>query len=750
VLDSELKEEIQQGYRQFLSSNKLNPRLGQKQMIAAIANGLGEIEEDDAGNRTSDNGICVVEAGTGTGKTIAYLLSTLPIARKLGKQVVVATGTVALQEQLVNRDIPSLLKSAGWGSGKSSGDGYSIALAKGRGRYLCPLRLEQCLDTATAKDSGAFLFEDEITFNPTSHIIASYRAMDKELKQESWAGDRDSWPESIDDVDWQPLTVDRRQCTGRRCRYIRECCFFKARDELEESECIVANHDLVMADLALGGGVILPAPENTIYIFDEGHRISATALNHFSGQCRLKSTINWLSRIQKQIAGQLPLLVNTPDMANRLEKIADIASASEKLLGISYPLFEKFLDQNDTDNGSRETRGANNFGGPSDDIRWVFPGGDPGDEVREMAEHISEHLSTLISLLDTLSNQIGEAMDEPHYPLPRVDLEQLFQQVGVWQSRVEGTQRLWQSYSQSDAHSGSKNDSKSSYDEKPNRGTKSPNARWLTLEEGAGGNMDIRLSASPTDAGSIFQANLWQRCFGAVVTSATLRTLGSFSNFQQRCGLPEYAQCTAVEGAFDFARVGVLSVPDIGVDPSDARGHTDALIEKIPELINWDEGSLVLFSSRRQMDLVCEQLPAEYLDRVLVQGQWGNQEIVRRHKEGIDQGKGSAIFGLASFAEGMDFPGDYCRHVIIAKIPFAVPDDPVYSTLSEWLEQKGSNPFMDLMLPDASLRLHQACGRLIRTETDTGRVTILDRRIITKRYGKQLLADLPPFGRDFS
>jgi len=741
VLDSELKDEIQQGYRQFLASNGLRPRLGQKQMIAAIANGLGQIEEDDEGDRTSENGICVVEAGTGTGKTIAYLLSILPIARQLGKQVVVATGTVALQEQLVHRDIPSLLKSAGWD--------YSVSLAKGRGRYLCPLRLEQCLDAATAKDSGAFLFEDEITFNPASHIIASYRAMDKELKQESWPGDRDSWPEAIDDVDWQPLTVDRRQCTGRRCRYIRECCFFKARDELEESECIVANHDLVMADLALGGGVILPAPENTIYIFDEGHRISATALNHFAGQCRLKSTINWLGRMQKQISGQSPLLVNTPDLAQRIDKVAGAASASEKLLGLSYPLFEKLLDQQE----SSDQGGAKGYKGMADeDVRWCFPGGDPGDEVREMAEHISEHLSTLVSLLDTLSNQVGEAMDEPHFPLPRVDLEQLFQQVGIWQSRVEGTQRLWQSYAQSDSSSNknsSSNNSNGVSSKSSGRGLGSPSARWLTLEQGVGGNMDIRLSASPTDAGTIFQANLWQRCYGAVITSATLRTLGSFNNFQQRCGLPEYAQCTAVEGAFDFANVGVLSVPDIGVDPSDARGHTDALIEKIPELIEWDEGSLVLFSSRRQMDLVCEQLPVKYLDRVLVQGQWGNQEIVRRHKEAIDQGNGSVIFGLASFAEGMDFPGDYCRHVIIAKIPFAVPDDPVYSTLSEWIEQQGSNPFMDLMLPDASLRLHQACGRLIRTETDTGRVTILDRRIITKRYGKQLLADLPPFGRDF-
>ena len=263
-------------------------------------------------------------------------------------------------------------------------------------------------------------------------------------------------------------------------------------------------------------------------------------------------------------------------------------------------------------------------------------------------------------------------MDEPHYPLPRVDLEQLFQQVGVWQGRIEGAQRLWQSYSQSDS---CRSDDDSGYEYSSEGSLKSPNARWLTLEQGVGGNMDIRLSASPTDAGGIFQANLWQRCFAAVITSATLRTLGSFSNYQQRCGLPKYAQCTAVAGAFDFANAGILSVPDIGVDPSDARGHTDALIEKIPELIDWDEGSLVLFSSRKQMDLVCEQLPAKYLDRVLVQGQWGNQEIVRRHKESIDEGEGSAIFGLASFAEGMDFPGDYCRHVIIAKIPFAVPDD---------------------------------------------------------------------------
>lgn len=722
ALSPELKDEIQRGYREFLSSKALRPRLGQKQMIAAIAKGLGEIEEDDDGNRRSENGICVVEAGTGTGKTIAYLLAALPIARAQGKTVVVATGTVALQEQLVHRDIPDLLKSAGWD--------YSVSLAKGRGRYLCPLRLEQCLDTATVKDSGAFLFEDEVGFNPTAPIIASYRAMDDALKQGDWAGDKDSWPEVLADEDWRPLTVDRRQCTGRRCRYIRECCFFKARDELEESECIVANHDLVMADLALGGGVILPSPENTIYIFDEGHRIAATALNHFAGQCRLKSTVSWLGRLQKQMTGSLPILVNTPDLSQRVEKVASVANAAEKLLGLSYPLLEKILDQQTVD---------------GDDVRWVFPGGDPGEEVREMAEHIAEQLSVLMTTLDMLSTRLGEAMDEAHFPIPRVDLEQLFQQVGIWLGRVEGVQKLWQNYAASDSDQGDKNTTESHQ----HKGGGSPHARWLSLETGVGGNSDIRLSASPTDAGSIFATHLWHRCYATIITSATLRTLGSFENFRQRCGLPVETACSAVQGAFDYARAGVIAVPDIGADPSDARAHTEALIEQLPALIDWGEGTLVLFSSRRQMELVYDRLSEQQLDRVLVQGQWGNQEIVRRHKAAIDDGEGSVIFGLASFAEGMDFPGDYCRHVIIAKIPFAVPDDPVYSTLSEWLQLKGGNPFMDLMLPDASLRLHQACGRLIRTETDTGRVTILDRRIITKRYGSQLLVDLPPFRQDF-
>jgi ATP-dependent DNA helicase DinG len=182
-------------------------------------------------------------------------------------------------------------------------------------------------------------------------------------------------------------------------------------------------------------------------------------------------------------------------------------------------------------------------------------------------------------------------------------------------------------------------------------------------------------------------------------------------------------------------------------DPGDAQAHTEAMIKLLPSILNQDEGSLVLFSSRRQMQDVYHGLNGEFGGRILMQGDHSKQEILRRHKAAIDESRGSVIFGLASFAEGVDLPGDYCRHVVIAKIPFAVPDSPLEAALAEWVEAQGRNAFMEISVPDAALRLIQASGRLLRTEEDSGRVTLMDRRIMTKRYGRAILDSLPPFQR---
>ena len=153
----------------------------------------------------------------------------------------------------------------------------------------------------------------------------------------------------------------------------------------------------------------------------------------------------------------------------------------------------------------------------------------------------------------------------------------------------------------------------------------------------------------------------------------------------------------------------------------------------------------MLFTSWRQMLRVYDSILETFRERVLIQGEFSKMEILKRHRAVVDRGDPSCIFGLASFAEGVDLPGDYCRHVVIAKIPFSVPDEPVDATLSEWIEEKGGNAFYEVMLPNAAIRVVQAAGRLLRTETDKGTVTILDRRVVSKPYGKVILNSLPPF-----
>ena len=192
----------------------------------------------------------------------------------------------------------------------------------------------------------------------------------------------------------------------------------------------------------------------------------------------------------------------------------------------------------------------------------------------------------------------------------------------------------------------------------------------------------------------------------------------------------------------------MLRVPDLRADPRDSEAHTQAIVRDLPAMLEGAQGSLVLFSSRRQMRDVFAGVDLEWRKRVLLQGELSRQATLAKHREQIDKDQVSVLFGLASFAEGIDLPGAYCQHVVIAKIPFAVPDDPVEAALAEWIEARGGNPFMEIAVPDASLRLVQACGRLLRNEQDTGSITLLDRRLVTQRYGKAILNSLPPFRRE--
>ena len=696
MLEQSIKETIQQGYRQFLKSRDLKPRLGQKQMIAAIANSLGHSD--------ADKRLGVIEAGTGTGKTVGYLLSALPIARAKEKTVVVATGTIALQEQLILKDIPDLLEASGWN--------HQVALVKGRGRYVCNMRLEQCLDAIKSKEAGLFLFEDEMPFNPNAQSEALYQELSESLENNSWDGDRDAWDTRIPDIDWQTLTVDHRQCTGRRCQFVDQCPFFKARAELEEADCIVANHDLVMADLALGGGAILPPPEDCIYIFDEGHRLGETAVKHFGAQCRINTTLNWLERVPKQLKGQTPVFEKDKTIIDMLPRIDSGANEIVALLTTCYPQFQAYLDNLEDD---RQL--------------YRFPQGDVGEGTRELAQNISALTSRWIGRVELLRDTLNEALTDRDYAVPIPDIELFYQQVGSWLTKGENLLALWDRLKQQlTSHA-------------------VPLACWLRLDDSGSGNLDIAINASPIQATEILREQLWGSCYGAVITSATLRSLGNFNTLKRETGIPDSAQFLSVAGAFNYAEAATLSVPKDCVEGNAIYEHTDYITDNLAHMVEKKAGTLVLFSSRRQMDEVFDRLDADLQKICLVQGKYSNREMVRLHKERVDQGKTSVLVGLASFAEGVDLPGDYCKHVIIAKLPFMVPDDPLHEALSEWIEDKGGNSFFDIALPIASLRLIQACGRLLRTESDAGTVTILDKRLITKRYGGQLIDALPPFRR---
>ena len=199
-----------------------------------------------------------------------------------------------------------------------------------------------------------------------------------------------------------------------------------------------------------------------------------------------------------------------------------------------------------------------------------------------------------------------------------------------------------------------------------------------------------------------------------------------------------------MEHAFDHSR-SVLTVPAMRSDPKRPDEHTREIITLLPRIMKPEEGTLALFTSRKQQEEVAKAMPEAWRRRLLIQDTLPRAELLEKHAAAIGRGEGSVIFGLASFAEGIDLPGRLCEHVVIAKIPFAVPTGPVEQTLAEWVTSLGRNPFLDLAVPDAAIRLVQMAGRLLRTETDTGRVTLLDTRLFTARYGDYLLKSLPPF-----
>lgn len=669
-------------------------------MVAQVARTLGGIAANEKGERQSEGHLCVIEAGTGTGKTMAYLLSAIPIAAAQGKSLVLSTATVALQEQLLHKDLPA--------AAALLGGQINYLLAKGRGRYFCISQAERLLESQQSLGQMA-LYEDEVELRLDPEDVALYHQLLDQFAAGRWDGDRDSLAEELEEPRWQRLTSDHTRCTNRRCSNFSVCPFYKARDLMDKADIVVANHDLVLADLSLGGGAILPDPAATIYVFDEAHHLASKATGHFSYSMRVRASSRWLKSTRRLLDQMLEECGQAASLVNYVERMLPHRDELERLLGELNDQLKLMLS------------------GQTD--RYRFPNGLVPDALSIQAKALADAAERWMLKAEQIVDVLKEGLDGGVPEIDKTAAERWYPKMGQLWMRAQHMYWLCQSYA------------------KPDPEGAAPTARWIALIEAADG-MDFECRSSPVSAADTLQEHLWKHCYGAVLTSATMTALGRFDRIVADLGLPADVICERLPSPFDYANAAVLKVPKMQADPSNPDDHGAEVIHFLNGRLHESTATLVLFSSWRQMRATLEQLDAALREKVLAQGDFTKNEIIRRHRQAIDDGQHSVIFGLASFAEGVDLPGRYLTEVIITKLPFGVPDDPVDATMAEWIEQKGGNAFNEWTVPEASIRLTQAAGRLLRTEQDRGQIILLDRRVVTRRYGRQLLDALPPFRRE--
>ena len=358
--------------------------------------------------------------------------------------------------------------------------------------------------------------------------------------------------------------------------------------------------------------------------------------------------------------------------------------------------------------------------------------------LKNWAEDCNELSKKSLSHLNKLYSGLIEAVKDGDTQMYLA--EPVLSEAGFMLQRLENLQALWQMYAKTDSEKAA------------------PMARWIEKQEPSKGNarQDYLMCASPIEVGFTLEDKLWSKCEGAVLCSATLLALNSFDHFRFQAGLKnnDGSQYQQVTSPFDYQNNAQLVIAKMDYEPS-ATQFTDELIEKLPKYLAQGNASLVLFSSYWQMEKVAQALRENNKLEISVQGEQSRQHIIENHKKRCDSNtnnkdnKASIIFGTQSFSEGLDLPGNYLNNLIITKLPFSVPTSPVEQAQAEYITAKGGNPFMSLSVPDTSKKLVQACGRLLRNEMDEGVITLLDKRLGTKRYGKQLLDALPPFERVF-
>ncbi|MFN0108619.1 MAG: ATP-dependent DNA helicase [Blastocatellia bacterium] len=618
-------------------------RPGQVAMAEAVADALANKRH------------LLVEAGTGTGKTLAYLVPAIAA----GKRVIISTGTKNLQEQLFNKDIPFLHKAF---PGK-----FKAMYLKGRSNYLCLSRLKRA--------------ESQPVLSGLEEV--EYFDMVKNWAYQSAIGDRAELAELPDNVSfWRHIDARSDICIGQKCADYDSCFITRARQQSLDSQIIIVNHHLFFADLALRDkewGRVLP--DYGAVIFDEAHQIEDIAAQYFGASVSNYQVDDLLNDISR-------MAIASVDSARQITKVsARIAQHAEHF-------WMNFLggDSGFTISGLSASEG-----------RFVIRPQMFVRKDRNGQEDLSpagERFRNLRQSLDRLCAELVGVKDAP------AEMEAIVRRVEQLKFDLDFVVL--------------NNDDKF--------------VNWCE-RRGRG----VFLQATPIDASGILNDRLFGEIDSVVMTSATLTTANSFRFIRKRLGIDKADELIA-ESNYDYPSQSLMYLPPKMPDPRDA-AYAEAAANEIVKLLIASRGrAFVLCTSNAQMKTLRDMVEYRIDYPVLMQGEGSRSGILDRFRETPN----AVLFATASFWQGVDVRGEALSCVIIDKLPFAVPSDPVIAARQRYLDNHGGNSFADYSVPAAVISLKQGIGRLIRSATDRGVLSILDPRIVTKGYGQNFLKSLPP------
>ncbi|MGB6774725.1 MAG: ATP-dependent DNA helicase [Terriglobales bacterium] len=632
-------------------------RRGQLQMAQAVEEALEEKRH------------LIVEAGTGTGKTLAYLL---PVIRS-GKRVIISTGTKNLQEQLFFKDVPALERAL-----FPDGDHkLSVCYMKGRNNYLCRKKLIDLTDQPVL--SGL-------------EEIEHYRAI-AAWEKTTQNGDRAELAELPEaSALWHKLDARADTCLGQKCKEYERCFITEMRRHAAESDIIIVNHHLFFADLSIkleaegapDAGVL---PECGAVIFDEAHELEDIAGNYF-GISVSNLRMDELTRDVEHLLQREKLY--TPQMSGAIQSVRERSQLFFSLL-------------------------------PANEGRFAF------DSRREFLEENGEEFIALNQSLNRLGAELEQLPQKPEevFTLAR-RAQQLQVQLGFVMENEDPNTVFWIE----------------------RRGFRGPggNRRKLSssaaAESSAGGRTNVFLQATPIEVGQILRECLWSKLETSVLTSATLAVGGGFDYIRGRLGL-DHARELIVPSHFDYESQAILYVPPNLPDPRTPQfaGEAAGVIRRLLEITRGR--AFVLFTSYAQMNEIYDRLLGELDFPMLKQGDAPKSALLEEFRITPH----AVLFGTSSFWQGVDVQGEQLSCVIIDRLPFAVPSDPVVAARVKAIDAGGGNAFFEYQVPSAVITLKQGFGRLIRSLHDRGLLALLDNRILKKQYGRVFVESLPRYSR---